>query len=399
MSIELGNPLEGNRKFENREFSLENMRGYSEMCTQVAWRIAEKIHDSEGKDIALLLPSRGAIPIFVGAMLAFANEPSLKEFKLGNVFELPLLSCFDYVRKEIGEIPTEGKVRVLIFPFTADIDLTGLGFDSRIKRMSDEVLASMRRFGARAITEFFKPLGERTRSELKTFLSFLETVEGRRGINNFISNFPQVDKMLAIDTVISGQASWTILDELEKEGRYISSGRIDPILVVDEDGKKLKKSFRSFVDQRPDDSIRVSRILTEDRGAALEGVAALVYPGLIVKFGEEHKGIYPLFGSWHDIPLVYKEKYLGVLNSFFDTINSIIRGASQNEVLEKRDIFCDRLIQSRVLKGGEDLIGKEFKIKPSIARVRETSSHVMQLYFSDEVVRQIMSAIIKRQTQ
>lgn len=398
MNTEIVNPSEGNRRFENREFSLENMGGYAEMCIQVAWRIAEKVHDSEGKDIALLLPSRGAIPIFVGAMLAFANEPSLKEFGLGNVFELPLLSCFDYVRKEIGEIPTEGKVKVLIFPFTADIDLTGLGFDSRIKRMSDDVLASMRRFGARAITEFFKPPGERNGSELKTFLSFLETVEGRRGINDFISNFPRVDEMLVIDTVISGRASWTILDELEKEGRYISSGRIDPILVVDEDGKKLKKPFRSFVDQRPAGSIRVSRILTEDRGAALEGVAALIYPGLIVKFKEE-QGIYPLFGSWHDIPLVYREKYLGVLDNFFDTINSIIRGAPQNEVLEKRENFCTRLIQSRVLKGEEGLTGKEFKIKPSIARVRETSSHVVQLYFSDEVAKQIMSAIAKGQTQ
>jgi len=140
MNSELISSSERSRRFEETEFSPENMKDYAEMCIQVAWWIAEKIQDSEGKLPAVLLPSRGAIPIFVGAMLAFANEPSLKEFHLGNVFNLPPLSCFDYAEKEIGT-PSENGVEVLIFPFTADIDLTGLGLDLKGKQTSDGVLA------------------------------------------------------------------------------------------------------------------------------------------------------------------------------------------------------------------------------------------------------------------
>jgi len=202
--------------------------------------------------------------------------------------------------------------------------------------------------------------------------------------------------MLIIDTVISGRASWTILDELEKSGRFISSGQINPVLVVDEDGKKLKKPFRRFVDQRPADSIKVSRILTEDRGAAFEGVAAFVYPGLIVKFGEEH-GIYPLFGSWHDVPSFCRERYLGILNKFFDVINSIISGESEEIVSEKRNIFCGELVKSGVLKEEESLSWEKFGIKFPIDSIRETSSHVIQLYFSDKVTNQIISDVAEEQ--
>src|SRR3989337_3862983 len=107
-------------------------------------------------------------------------------------------------------------------------------------------------------------------------------------------------KMVIIDTVVSGRASWTILDELKKiEGLE----KIVPVLIVDDDGHKLKKRFRSFVDTKG--GIKIPRIFTEDMGASLEGVLAVIYPGLIIA-GEEGRlcdyHCYPLFGSWHSLP-------------------------------------------------------------------------------------------------
>ncbi len=84
------------------EFSRENFAEYARMCVQVGWKIAEFIQDAD-KPVTILLPSRGALPIFIGAMLALERDKSLSELNLAPRISLPPLNCFNYVRPSAEE--------------------------------------------------------------------------------------------------------------------------------------------------------------------------------------------------------------------------------------------------------------------------------------------------------
>lgn len=199
MGETLTSPEVGKTALE-REFSVENLKVYSEACVGVATRLGTFLERDprELRNFAVLLPSRGAIPIFIGACLA------LKDLGLLGRIDLPPLTCFDFIRKREEASSSENpKVPILIFPFTADVNLKSLVEDSE----ADRVIDGMRQFGAKVVGEFFKPPDKRNGLEYRLFLAFLETVEKRMGMVDFYKRFPQVDNLVMIDTVVSGRAS------------------------------------------------------------------------------------------------------------------------------------------------------------------------------------------------
>lgn len=376
-----------------REFSPENIYAYSKMCTDVAWELTQAIDDKKG-EVTILLPSRGALPIFMGAMLALERSETLSQAEIAQRINLPPLACFNYVRERIPR-PQKGEgIDVLIFPFTADVN-----FEGKVKseKEAGKIIDDMRRFGARAVADFFHPREQRNSLELKLFLSFLEVVEKRKGMITFYRDLKQAKNLVMIDTVISGRASYTILHELEKGGVEIGEkGNLRPILVVDEKGEKLKSPFRRFVDNNFRQRIDVPRILTEDRGAALEGVVAVVYPDLIIAAKEEGlcPECYPLLGSWRDIPSKAKEKYLGVFNSFLKTIDVIVAG--KEDITEERADFCKKLMKSNVLRVGDAMINATGLNIPGAQSLKETSAHVIQADFSRQKCGNIIRQISKK---
>lgn len=380
-----------------REFSYENMSAYGQMCTEVAWELTQAIDDKRG-EITILLPSRGALPIFMGAMLALERNETLRQTEIAQRINLPPLACFNYARERIERHSQLDKgIDVLIFPFTADVNLDGKVESEKDAR---EVVDDMRCFGARAVADFFNPPEQRDSFELKLFLTFLDVVEKRKGIVTFYRDLiKQVKNLVMIDTVISGRASFTILSELEKNGvRIGEEGNLRPILVVDEKGKKLKSPFRRFVDNNFRQRIDVPRILSEDRGAALEGVVAVVYPDLII--AAQKAGLcpdcYPLFGSWRDVPTKVREDYLGVFDSFLRTIDTIVTGKRDVEIEKERADFCKTLKQSGVLLVGDALIGKEELNIPKAESIKETSAHVIQPDFSPRECQNFIRKIKKK---
>lgn len=373
-----------------KEFSLENFEGYGQMCDRVAWEMAEAIMKKEGR-ITILLPSRGALPIFLGAMLALKRDRDLREFNLAQRIELPPLSCFDYVREKVAVDSQKGEgIEVLIFPFTSDINLRGL---VESEQKEGEIVDDMRRFGARAVTGFLSPVEKRENFELELFLAFLEVVEKRQGITSFYRGLKQAESLVMIDTVISGRASFTIMDELEKEGVMIGQkGNLIPILVVDKNGEQLKSKYGRFLYGYPNHRIDVPRILSEDRGAALEGVVAVVYPDLIIaacKQGLCPDG-YPLLGSWHDIPSEARERYLKVFNNFLMTIDAIVARKTFRE--ERRD-FCESLKESGVLRVGDAAVGEAELNLRGVNSIIETSAHVVQAGFPPRNCRRLIRGI------
>ena len=387
------NEIRINKTLE-REFSFENLKAYAQACENIGIRIAEILEeDKEG--IAILLPSRGAIPVFMGACF------SLGQLKMLGKIDLPPLTCFNYLREKLdkAEKNEESKTPVLIFPFTADVNFDNLvaGSEKQLEIDEIEIIDNMRRFGARAVLEFFKTPEERKGLEYRLFLTFLEVVEGRRGIIEFYENFPPVDSFVVIDTVISGRASWTILNEWEKNGVKIGEGeKIEPILVVDAGGKKVKEDFGKYI-HTCRSCYRIPRILTEDRGAALEGVVAVVYPQLVLaahKRADLYSQGYPLFGSWHSIPLRFQDAYLGIFNGFLTTIEMIM---NDKESEKQREDFLIGLSASGVLSTRDSSVnGKDLDLPSAPSQIQETSAHVLQVYYNNSRVSDIIREIARK---
>jgi hypothetical protein len=376
-----------------REFSSENLRAYAGACEEIGVRLAEILEKKED-GVAILLPSRGAIPVFIGACF------SLESLGMLDLIDLPPLTCFDYIRirrkAALGGETQSQRTPVLIFPFTADVNFGDLVREPEQQR---EIIEHMRRFGARAVMDFFKSPGERNGLEYRLFLAFLEVVERRRRMIEFYEEFPQVEKLVVIDTVISGRASWTILNEWEKNGKNIKAieggGEIEPILVVDAMGRKVKEEFGKYI-HSCGSCHYIPRILTEDRGAALEGVAAVVYPQLILAAHEKsdlYPQGYPLFGSWHSVPSRVREVYLEIFNGFLATIEGILEGKDFKGL---RENFLQQISEAQVLSGRNSVNGEDLNPHHQITKVQETSAHVVQIYYSPQVVSDIIREITKR---
>jgi len=391
-SINISNEVEINKILE-REFSFENLRAYARACEDIGIELAEILEENKGKT-PILLPSRGAIPVFIGACF------SLEELGMLDKIDLPPLTCFDYLREKAGraEQIQGSRAPVLIFPFTADVNLDNLVADSDEQL---EIIGNMRRFGARAVLEFFKPPKKRNGLEYQLFLTFLEVVEGRKGIIEFYKKFPQINRLAIIDTVISGRASWTILNEWEKNGKRIGAikdgGAIEPILVVDENGRKVKEKFGKYI-HGCSFCQRIPRILTEDRGAALEGIVAVVYPQLILAAHEKedlYPQGYPLFGSWHSIPRRFRNNYLSIFNEFLATIEKVMMNNGDFE--KSRENFLRGLSNTGWFSMRSPLAnGKDLDLPFVPHKIQETSSRVDQIFYDESVVFDIIMEIIRK---
>lgn len=370
-----------------REFSPKNLEEYGKACLGIGYKIAELIEENDGKyggEIDILLPSRGAIPFFFGAMLA------LNQLGYAGKIELPGLACFDYLRAKIPSVRAANPVRVLIFPFTADVNLSGLEGQEDTK----EVVDGMRRFGARAFLDLLRSPKERKSREFNLFLAFLEVVEGKNVLIDFYRKFPRIQNLIVIDTVISGRASWTIFDEWEKgekgKMKIGKEARIKPILVIDKEGEKLKTRFRKYIDRGDSYCFPVPRILSEDRGATLEGVVAVIYPDLI-SLAHKREDIYPqgypLFGLWHSVPLSERDKYHEIFNNFMSVIEAVI-SPKDYDFRARRENFYESLSKGSILSRRGNEIIRFDDLNPYLnlgpRRVEETSSHVVQAFFSPE---------------
>lgn len=381
-----------------REFSPENLEKYGKACLEIGYKIAELIEECNGKyegKIDILLPSRGAIPFFFGAMLA------LNQLGYAGKIELPGLACFDYLRAKIPSVRAVDPVRVLIFPFTADVNLSRL----RGQEDTDEVVDGMRRFGARAFLDFLRSPKERKSWEFDLFLAFLEVVEGKNVLIDFYRKFPRIQNLIVIDTVISGRASWTIFDEWEKwekgEMKIRKEARIKPILVIDKEGEKLKPEFRKYIDRGDSYCFPVPRILSEDQGAALEGVVAVVYPDLI-SLAHKRKDIYPqgypLFGLWHSVPLSERDKYHEIFNNFMSVIEAVISPKDYDFEVRRKEL-CKSLSKGSIFSRRGKATIKFHDLNPYLnlrpTTVEETSSHVVQAFFSPENQVELINRIAR----
>jgi hypothetical protein len=292
-------------------FSEGHMRAYSEVCLKLALSMPDQFKNNRLD--TLVLPSRGAVPIFAGALYGMNK---LKDAFGGDHEEFyKSLQVQDMIRPLLHDqnnfSPTffGKKHNVLLVPFTADLNVHT--YDPTLSESDqDAYVLKTRNFWARFTRAFFEsPRGRAKDPYFVTFNDFvLRNLEGRDDLANAYETFPKIERFGIMDTVISGRASNQILgafDQIFKEeGQNVAP--YYAFLVVDDNDRKLKRDYRLFLKTKEREGQlemhKVPRIVSEDQGASLLGVASVVYPSIMKESGKrlvlDNREFFVGAGSW-----------------------------------------------------------------------------------------------------
>jgi len=266
------------------EFSSENFLSLGRACYEIGKLMGDLFNSCD----TLLIPSRGAWPLAeVAVGICHYRAKRLgEESKLDNVRTISLLR--DYARfagfKSITEQDESGK-QIIVAPLTADVSIEDnlIGVEGISKdELSEMLTEEIRKYGPRLINSFYKSPEERKEDPYFKFFNFLlREIEGRDRLAREYEIFPAIRKAIMIDTAISGRAFTTVMRNMIELGR-----RPYGLLIVDKDGGKLKKEYKQWLSKwRNSGNLFMStvhNILSEDRGAGLLGVSAVIYPQLMI---------------------------------------------------------------------------------------------------------------------
>ena len=373
------------------EFSSENFLSLGRACYEIGKLMEDLFNSYE----TLLIPSRGAWPLAEVAVgiCKYRAKRLGEEDKLSDVRTISLLKGYAGFKnfKGIKEQDENGK-QIIVAPLTADVSIENnlIG----VKGMSKDELSEMfteeiRKYGARLIISFYKSPEERKEDPYFKFFDFLlREVEGRDDLAQEYENFPAIHKAIMMDTAISGRAFTTVMKNLIELGRQPYG-----LLAVDKDGRKLKKEYKQWLSKWRNSGnlfmTTVHTILSEDRGAGLLGVSAVIYPQLMVRF----KNILSPLGAvtWHPLPK-YKE-YRETFSSFERTLFEAAKVAWAEEEMPERkskylDSFNKRLGEFHKIVekyGSRVLIAPVVRdnfIRYPYEKIAESSAHVIHVYFS-----------------
>ena len=148
-------------------FSDEHLLDYGRACVDVSLDIGSRDIDT------LLIPSRGAFPIFLGAVSALKYiGREYEEYEIWRNRLNPIISINgelnDYVPKP--NIPQEEHINILFCPFTADLNIIGRSVDNT------EMTRLVRDYWSKVTASFFLPPVERKHDAY--FKSFSDVVLG-----------------------------------------------------------------------------------------------------------------------------------------------------------------------------------------------------------------------------
>lgn len=389
------------------EFSDENVMHYAKACFEIADSLVTR--SKQGDFNTLLIPSRGAVPLFIGSMYALqclSQEHEEHRTFLGRIRAPNLIR--EYIMPSYALPPIkeqDKKVNILLCPFTADINMQPYAENAKLEGeiSVEEFVNDTRKYWTKVVHALTEGKKERDKNPyLQFYLYLLRNVENRHQLSDEYEGAARVEGLAMIDTVISGRASTTIIDGFKEE-------KITPysLLVIDNEEKSLKEPYavkiRSGEAYGNVKSIPIPRIFSEDKGASLEGVVGIVYPSLMFNANWlelRKKSFFPVgAGSWYPLPQNDPHE------SAFRKFCSMLKSAVNIECAE----FCDEGIdktkeedlmgESRkrlleILKSEKLLVPNHysasyirFRYRPS--KRYETSSHVLHVCFPEEVSKNI----------
>src|SRR3990167_4820556 len=270
---------------ESKELNRQNIERYIEGCEEIAVRLDTIIRNvaESGKRPVILIPSRGAVPIFILAR-RFLNEIQAEGSYLAdrNAKYYPE-GIFNFLEgKEEQRPDDQTTVDVVLFPFTADVSLGSA---------DDETLArELRNSCARSVLQIVKgrDFGLHDLEWYELLMEKLNKVPddpeqlNPKNIVASLESFPvrEDTQIILIDTVISGRAANDITNAFKTLGHTVI-----PLLAVDNSKEvrfnpqrksEIQGTLEPIWELLPENHIFVEfPLITEDRGSALLGVLAL----------------------------------------------------------------------------------------------------------------------------
>ncbi|MEM4230291.1 MAG: hypothetical protein QXF25_00210 [Candidatus Pacearchaeota archaeon] len=393
-----------------RIFSEENMLAYSNACLELALDMPE-LRETKGFD-TLVIPSRGAVPLFLGMVYALEKLRDCsevhKEF-YENLGVQPMLTPLLPECSKIANSVVGKDFRVLIIPFTADLNIEK--FDSETS--NDEYTRKTREYWANVSAAFFK--SQNNRNQDPYFRSFVDVIlrdiECRDYLAKIYEVFPQIKSFAILDTVVSGRASNDILKAFDSIAEKESNPNLMPkaFLVVDGNGTRLKPTYSAYLSKKVRDEqacrYSVPRIVSEDEGVSLLGVSAVIYPSVMrasKKLELNGREFFVGAGGWYlgsdleNVDSAHHETFRRFMNLVYRGIDVKWDGRGYLEEFKKeRENFLIHFGKNSSSRQ-EDLDSKSLMLKRRYkpARWYETSSHVVHISFSESATREISSKLL-----
>jgi len=333
------------------------LESFSSGCREVAKELV-KLSD-QGYD-CLLIPCRGAFPVLIGAIEALKLVDGGRNLlrRLFAPYPHPILREFHR---------RSGDFKLLVLPFTAHVKIPN---DYRreydFKASIDSVEADIRLWATKLALSFLKEPSERSEDDHFNFYMELLNLTGQREFEEVYRNFPKCNKLVYLDTVISGLASHTVLKGF-KDGGYNPYA----ILVVDDYGAKLNPEytwiFRNLEANGLARKIFVSKIISEDTNSALLGVSATVYPTIIMACWKKIRPCGAV--EWH--PAI--GKHLEVFTQFQACLRKSLEGRDFMPEIKKLNELLS------LMKGEGEKIPK---LSLRIEKVEETRAGAVNIYLT-----------------
>ena len=349
----------------------EDLVSFSSGCFEVARALMEL--ERQGYD-CLLIPCRGAFPALTGTIEA------LKTIEGG----MELLERFyaPYSHLTLEKVHRrKGDFKLLILPFTAHVKLPEeyrlrYGFQVHI----DEIVKSIRRWAVRLTFSFLKDAYERIRDPYFRLYMRILSMIGEDRLVKLYEKFPKCNRMIYLDTVISGRASHTILTGFREAGYKPYT-----ILMIDRYGAKLNPKylwvFRQLEHQGLARLIPLSRLVSEDTSSALLGVSAILYPTVIMAGWNRLKPYGAV--TWHPaVGLHFK-----VFVKFWECLRDCIMG---DEAWIEKLRELNRSLES-VMRLPEEI--PSLKCESEIERVEETRAKAVNIYLTHKASESIVKDI------
>lgn len=321
--------------------SRENIEAYMEGCEDLALRLNSTISKviETGKRPIILIPSRGAVPIFLQARRILNDLDQTGSYLLDQNANYYPNGVFEYLEgDDPREFNPDAKVDIVLFPFTADVSIEESGKKANHKNGDDtEWLAKrLRESCARSVLALQE--GDSGSKDLQWYEFIMskladnpdETTALRpKQILDSLRQLPEYDdaQIILIDTVISGRAAHDITTAFQSNGHPVV-----PILAVDstKGGKfqpRRKAEIESTVawdlidEQGP---FIYFPLITEDKGAALLGLSAINFANFNERgafsriSGKFPEAFLPQSCVWTLPPLFMREQYVQTFRNFLE---------------------------------------------------------------------------------
>lgn len=398
-----GSELESLSEFpQNHELTRENIKLYMRGCEEMAARLdstIDKVIDS-GRRPLVLIPSRGAVPIFLQARRILNDlDPENSHFTDGSVNYYPN-GVFDFLENVDPKNNTEeAKVDVVLYPFTADVSVEG----------EEEHLAKrLRASCARAVLQLVSSEKTVGKKDLEWYQFIMRKMSDNpdehssmkpKQILQTLKELPkdQDYQIILIDTVISGRAAHDITTAFQT---LDPDNSVVPILAVDNiKGGKFQQRRRAEIEAAaPFDLVDAKGpfvdfpLISEDKGSALLGLCAVNFsnfnnPGefsrVSTKFPQQ---FLPQSCVWTLPPNASRVMYLETFRKFLDVSWRIY----QNEQISDEEMASLQKDAKALTAGHSEPTQRELASLFSLSEkpeAKETASHIISVKLPPSVAQ------------